>query len=272
MACVTTPSPLVYCIFQTFARLKFRHLGCLDLDDIAGLRIAAGTCRALRNRECAETHQRHRSVLLECLLDAVDHGVERTRCGSTADVCGRRDVVDQFCFIQSCPLVQMDNCKSIGSFRGAPCLASDLRCCPKNGQPSIRQAPPHWCQAICQIATILQWVDVWGRTSPSQSTWSPPRHARIMTVPAPSSHMKNAPKGVLQFAVCDPAVRRIATISINAVALSNQSVHLAWRSLQQLLLRCRPLLPHPSAAPAGAPVRSRAPCRSSVPARSRACS
>ncbi|KAI1696426.1 hypothetical protein Ddc_20437 [Ditylenchus destructor] len=78
------------------ARTELRHLGLLDLDRLVRARIAARARGPLGHAEGAETHQRHRPVLLERGLHPTDQRLQRTPRGGLGDVRLLGDVLDQF--------------------------------------------------------------------------------------------------------------------------------------------------------------------------------
>src|SRR5690606_29870125 len=71
--------PLAYSVLQRLASLERRILRGLDLDGLAGLRVATGAGSALAHLEGAEADQGDGVALLQRLGDRVDHRVDRAR-------------------------------------------------------------------------------------------------------------------------------------------------------------------------------------------------
>src|SRR5690348_8630870 len=86
-------------ILERLAGLERRDLGRLDLDVLAGARVAARAGGTLADHEGAEADQRHVVTLLQRLLDDLRGGVERAARIGLGEIGVVGDGVDQFCFV-----------------------------------------------------------------------------------------------------------------------------------------------------------------------------
>src|SRR6267142_6296470 len=88
---------------ELLARTEARHLARLDLDLLAGLRVAADASLALADRERAEADQRDTIALLQCLGDPVDQRIQRLAGGRLADLRVFGDLVDKIRLVHATP-------------------------------------------------------------------------------------------------------------------------------------------------------------------------
>src|SRR5437899_12459182 len=76
-SCATTRRSAIHRFLEAFAGGEPRPPRCLDLDRLAGARIAALARRTLHHAELAEPHDLHLAALLERRRDGAEGRVDR---------------------------------------------------------------------------------------------------------------------------------------------------------------------------------------------------
>lgn len=94
----------VDCVFQCLARLETRNIGGLDLDGLAGLRIATLARGAVFDGKGAETYQGYLIALAECTSDAINYRIESTARRSFGKVSGGSNCINKFSLVHMYPL------------------------------------------------------------------------------------------------------------------------------------------------------------------------
>ena len=100
---LSTRKQLVDRVFQALAGAEFRHLGGLDLERLAGTRVAAGAGGTLADRKGTEADQADAVAGLEGCLDCFDGGVECAAGSSLGNFGGGGDLIDQLGFVHGIP-------------------------------------------------------------------------------------------------------------------------------------------------------------------------
>src|SRR5690606_20991678 len=142
-------SCLVYSVLQSFASLESRILRSLDLDGLAGLRVATLAGGALADLEGSEADQRDRVALLQRLGDDADHGVDGIGGVGLGQLCSVGDGSNKISLVHSYGLLG-------GGNRGALRIGRPPRtAAPRSTLPQRRPLRGRPAVASCYTSGIL---------------------------------------------------------------------------------------------------------------------